>query len=117
MNVRVCALTGINTVASLLWHLPTGIIDRREVRRVTDLMEGEIATVLLKARPLYPLSYTISSRAHSCDNAWLQPALGYHSHIHIMLQTSPCVRVKRSLSWQPLLPLGETGQVLYDLMR
>lgn len=56
MNVRVCVLTGINTVASLLWHVPTGIIDRREVRRVADLTEGEIATVLLKARTPLPLS-------------------------------------------------------------
>ena len=32
----------------MLWHLPTGIVDRRQVRRVADLVEGEIATVLLK---------------------------------------------------------------------
>lgn len=40
--------TGIASVADLLWHLPTGIVDRRQVRRVADLAEGEMATVLLK---------------------------------------------------------------------
>lgn len=40
--------SGIHSVANLLWHLPTGMVDRRQVRRVADLAEGEIATVLLK---------------------------------------------------------------------
>lgn len=35
-------------MADLLWHLPTGIIDRRQVKRVSDLTDGGIATVLLK---------------------------------------------------------------------
>lgn len=39
---------GIHSVANLLWHLPTGVIDRRQVSRVQGLVEGEIATVLLK---------------------------------------------------------------------
>ena len=43
-----CDPSGIHSVANLLWHLPTGIVDRRQVRRVADLVEGEIATVLLK---------------------------------------------------------------------
>lgn len=43
-------IEGICSVADLLWHLPTGMIDRRQVSRVRDLVEGENATVLLKAR-------------------------------------------------------------------
>jgi len=39
---------GIHCVANLLWHLPTGVVDRRKVSRVQGLVEGEIATVLLK---------------------------------------------------------------------
>ena len=35
-------------MASLLWHLPTGVVDRRQVSRVQGLVEGEVATVLLK---------------------------------------------------------------------
>lgn len=35
-------------MANLLWHLPTGVVDRRKVSRVQGLVEGEIATVLLK---------------------------------------------------------------------
>eukprot|EP00904_Undaria_pinnatifida_P013740 jgi/Undpi1/9497/HiC_scaffold_27.g11953.m1 len=42
------AKLGIKSVANLLWHLPTGMVDRRQVMRVADLVEGEIATVLLK---------------------------------------------------------------------
>lgn len=41
-------LQGIHSVASLLWHLPTGVVDRRQVSRVQGLVEGEVATVLLK---------------------------------------------------------------------
>eukprot|EP00903_Cladosiphon_okamuranus_P021747 g19995.t1 len=42
------AKLGIHSVANLLWHLPTGMVDRRQVSRVAGLVEGEIATVLLK---------------------------------------------------------------------
>ncbi|CAM9874881.1 unnamed protein product, partial [Ectocarpus sp. 12 AP-2014] len=42
------AKLGVTTVADLLWHLPTGMVDRRETSHVADLVEGEVATMLLK---------------------------------------------------------------------
>ncbi|CAM9697670.1 unnamed protein product [Scytosiphon promiscuus] len=42
------AKLGVRSVARLLWHLPTGIVDRRKTSYVKDLVEGEVATVLLK---------------------------------------------------------------------
>ncbi|CAN0419806.1 unnamed protein product, partial [Scytosiphon promiscuus] len=42
------AKLGVRSVAHLLWHLPTGIVDRRKTSYVKDLVEGEVATVLLK---------------------------------------------------------------------
>lgn len=44
--------TGVTTVADLLWHLPTGMVDRRETSHVADLVEGEVATMLLKVTPV-----------------------------------------------------------------
>lgn len=49
---RIICTQGIRSVANLLWHLPAGMVDRRQVSRVAGLVEGEIATVLLKVRSL-----------------------------------------------------------------
>ncbi|CAN0333827.1 unnamed protein product, partial [Hapterophycus canaliculatus] len=35
-------------VANLLWHLPTGVVDRRKTSHAADLVEGQVATMLLK---------------------------------------------------------------------
>ncbi|CAM9839728.1 unnamed protein product, partial [Ectocarpus sp. 13 AM-2016] len=49
---QLAKLAGVTTVADLLWHLPTGMVDRRETSHVADLVEGEVATVLLKVTPV-----------------------------------------------------------------
>lgn len=50
--LTLCASKGVFSVAHLLWHLPTGIVDRRKTSYVKDLVEGEVATVLLKVSML-----------------------------------------------------------------
>ena len=60
-------------MANLLWHLPTGMVDRRQVRRVAGLVEGQIATVLLKVGRL---TFQSCPPAIPCLSLWpLSPAL------------------------------------------
>lgn len=79
---------GIHSVANLLWHLPTGMIDRRQVSRVAGLVEGEIATVLLKVgRSFSIFSCDIHTYLYSHVLDLSQPVLlkvaATHSPVHL----------------------------------
>lgn len=87
-SIVVRDTSDIHCVADLLWHLPTGMIDRRQVSRVSNLVEGETATVLLK----------VSQRRGSPEESDTSP----HEN-----RAAARVRVARRLGLMLLVPFGQ----------
>lgn len=73
-------------MANLLWHLPTGMVDRRQVSRVADLVEGEIATVLLKVKRAVVFCVSCFSRFSRASVPWFE--LTIYTYIPWLISTA-----------------------------
>jgi ATP-dependent DNA helicase RecG len=82
-------LTGPNMVA-ILWHLPNGIIDRRNAPKIVEAKAGEIATITVTVdQHIPPKSKRLPYKIICSDNTGSITLVFFHSHKDYLNKSLP----------------------------
>ena len=79
-------------IADLLWHLPTGLLDRRYAPLVRDAEPGRIATVTVRVdthRPPPAANRRIPYKVHCSDDTGELDLVFFHAHADYLEKTLP----------------------------
>ncbi|MDH5748725.1 MAG: ATP-dependent DNA helicase RecG [Rhodospirillales bacterium] len=82
-------LTGPH-IAGLLWHLPSGLIDRRYAPKVADARTGVVATITLRVgKHRKPSNKRMPYKIYCSDDTGTLALVFFHAHPDYLLKTLP----------------------------
>jgi ATP-dependent DNA helicase RecG len=77
-------------VVDLLWHLPTGVVDRRYQPKISEVKEGEIATLTVQVDEHFPSSDKRRPyRVRCSDETGFITLVFFHAHKDYLKKTLP----------------------------
>ncbi len=89
MGKLVEKLAGMNLV-NLLWHLPTGLIDRRNAPKIADALPGTVATITLRVRQhRKPPNKRMPYKVICADDTGEISLVFFHAHEDYLLKALP----------------------------
>lgn len=106
------------TMRDLLFHLPSGVVDRRKLNVIDECVEGEVCTMLVQVEKhaLAPRSKRrIPSRITVCDDSGAMTIVFFHGKSEYWGNALP-VGQKRIISGRPELHNGSWQMVHPDLI-